>query len=111
MNTSAGSTASEPSCIESYTYRPILLVFDGRPKGCSEIDSGNPRDAAVFSEADIAEYVRVNSLPGALRAGFEWYATGLREDAVNLAAEARCALSGEVGRVPDAAGGGRDERQ
>ena len=41
---------------------------------------------AVFSEADIAEYVRVNSLPGALRAGFEWYATGLREDAVNLAA-------------------------
>lgn len=39
----------------------------------------------VFSAADIAEYVRVNSLPGSLRAGFQWYATGLREDAVNLA--------------------------
>ena len=40
---------------------------------------------AVFSEADIAEYVRVNSIPGAIRAGFQWYAAGLREDAVNLA--------------------------
>ena len=40
----------------------------------------------VFSEADIAEYVRVNSLPGAIRAGFQWYAAGLREDADNLAA-------------------------
>ena len=40
---------------------------------------------AVFSEDDIAEYVRVNSLPGSIRAGFQWYATGLREDAVNLA--------------------------
>ncbi len=40
----------------------------------------------VFSEQDIAEYVRVNSLPGSIRAGFQWYATGLREDADNLAA-------------------------
>jgi len=40
---------------------------------------------AVFSEEDIAEYVRVNSLPGSLRAGFQWYAAGLREDSVNLA--------------------------
>jgi len=39
----------------------------------------------VFSETDIAEYVRVNSLPGSIRAGFQWYATGLREDTVNLA--------------------------
>ena len=39
----------------------------------------------VFTEADIAEYVRVNSLPGSIRAGFQWYATGLREDTVNLA--------------------------
>jgi len=39
----------------------------------------------VFSEADIAEYVRVNSIPGSIRAGFQWYATGLREDTVNLA--------------------------
>jgi pimeloyl-ACP methyl ester carboxylesterase len=39
----------------------------------------------VFSEAEIAEYVRVNSIPGSIRAGFQWYATGLREDAVNLA--------------------------
>ncbi len=39
---------------------------------------------AVFSADDIAEYVRVNSLPGAIRAGFQWYATGLREDTVNL---------------------------
>ena len=39
----------------------------------------------VFSAADIAEYVRVNSIPGSLRAGFQWYATGLREDAENLA--------------------------
>ena len=40
---------------------------------------------AVFSEEEIAEYVRVNSIPGSIRAGFQWYATGLREDAVNLA--------------------------
>ena len=40
---------------------------------------------AVFSEADIAEYVRVNSIPGSIRAGFQWYAAGLREDTVNLA--------------------------
>lgn len=39
----------------------------------------------VFSEAEIAEYVRVNSIPGSIRAGFQWYAAGLREDAVNLA--------------------------
>jgi pimeloyl-ACP methyl ester carboxylesterase len=41
---------------------------------------------AVFSEEDIAEYVRVYSTPGALRATFRWYAEGLRTDAVNLAA-------------------------
>jgi pimeloyl-ACP methyl ester carboxylesterase len=41
---------------------------------------------AVFSEEDIAEYVRVNSLPGSIRSGFQWYATGLREDTENLAA-------------------------
>jgi pimeloyl-ACP methyl ester carboxylesterase len=40
----------------------------------------------VFSEEDIAEYVRVNSLPGSIRAGLQYYATGLREDADNLAA-------------------------
>lgn len=40
---------------------------------------------AVFSEQDIAEYVRVNSIPGSIRAGFQWYAAGLREDTVNLA--------------------------
>jgi pimeloyl-ACP methyl ester carboxylesterase len=40
---------------------------------------------AVFTEAEIAEYVRVNSIPGSIRAGFQWYATGLREDTVNLA--------------------------
>ena len=40
---------------------------------------------AVFSEADIAEYVRVNSIPGSIRAGFQWYAAGLREDTTNLA--------------------------
>lgn len=39
----------------------------------------------VFSESDIAEYVRVNSIPGSIRSGFQWYATGLREDAENLA--------------------------
>jgi pimeloyl-ACP methyl ester carboxylesterase len=41
---------------------------------------------SVFSEQDIAEYVRVNSIPGSIRAGFQWYAAGLREDTVNLAA-------------------------
>ncbi|NNL85280.1 MAG: alpha/beta hydrolase [Myxococcales bacterium] len=39
---------------------------------------------SIFSEADIAEYVRVNSIPGSLRAGFQWYATGLREDTHHL---------------------------
>ncbi|MBL6617874.1 MAG: alpha/beta hydrolase [Reyranella sp.] len=41
---------------------------------------------SVFSEEDIAEYVRVNSIPGSIRAGFQWYAAGLREDTDNLAA-------------------------
>jgi pimeloyl-ACP methyl ester carboxylesterase len=40
---------------------------------------------AVFTEEDIAEYVRIYSTPGALRATFRWYAEGLRTDAVNLA--------------------------
>ena len=40
---------------------------------------------AVFTEEEIAEYVRVNSIPGSIRAGFQWYAAGLREDTVNLA--------------------------
>jgi haloacetate dehalogenase len=39
---------------------------------------------AVFTPEDIAEYVRVNSNPGSIRAGFQYYATGLREDTVNL---------------------------
>jgi pimeloyl-ACP methyl ester carboxylesterase len=38
----------------------------------------------VFSPEDIAEYVRVYSLPGALRAGFQYYRTGLQEDLENL---------------------------
>ncbi|HEV8713454.1 MAG TPA: alpha/beta hydrolase [Candidatus Binatia bacterium] len=39
---------------------------------------------AVFSKEDIAEYVRVYSLPGALRAGFQYYRAGLQEDLENL---------------------------
>ncbi len=39
---------------------------------------------AVFSAEEIAEYVRANSNPGSIRAGFQYYATGLREDTVNL---------------------------
>jgi len=39
---------------------------------------------AVFTPEDIAEYVRVNSNPGSIRAGLQYYATGLREDTVNL---------------------------
>lgn len=38
----------------------------------------------VFSPDDIAEYVRVYSLPGALRAGFQYYRAGLQEDLDNL---------------------------
>ena len=38
----------------------------------------------VFSKEDIAEYVRVYSLPGALRAGFQYYRVGLQEDLDNL---------------------------
>ncbi|MBI3250076.1 MAG: alpha/beta hydrolase [Deltaproteobacteria bacterium] len=38
----------------------------------------------VFSPEDIAEYVRVYSLPGALRAGFQYYRAGLQEDLDNL---------------------------
>jgi pimeloyl-ACP methyl ester carboxylesterase len=40
---------------------------------------------AIFSEEDIIEYVRVYSQPGALRAGFQYYRTGLQEDLDNLA--------------------------
>jgi pimeloyl-ACP methyl ester carboxylesterase len=39
---------------------------------------------AVFSKEDIAEYVRVYSSPGALRAGFQYYRAGLQEDLENL---------------------------
>lgn len=38
----------------------------------------------VFSEKDIDEYVRVYSAPGALRAGFQYYATALDRDLENL---------------------------
>ncbi len=38
----------------------------------------------VFSKEDIDEYVRVYSAPGALRSGFQYYATGLNEDLDNL---------------------------
>jgi pimeloyl-ACP methyl ester carboxylesterase len=38
----------------------------------------------VFSKEDIDEYVRVYSAPGALRAGFQYYATGLNKDLENL---------------------------
>lgn len=40
----------------------------------------------VFSDADIDEFVRVYSAPGALRAGFQYYWTGLHEDLDNLKA-------------------------
>jgi haloacetate dehalogenase len=39
---------------------------------------------AIFSNEDIAEYVRVYSAPGALRAGFQYYRTALQEDLENL---------------------------
>jgi pimeloyl-ACP methyl ester carboxylesterase len=39
---------------------------------------------AVFTEDDIAEYVRVYSLPGAIRAGLQYYRTALQEDLENL---------------------------
>ena len=38
----------------------------------------------VFSDADVAEYVRVYSAPGALRAGFQYYRTGINEDLESL---------------------------
>jgi pimeloyl-ACP methyl ester carboxylesterase len=38
----------------------------------------------IFSKEDIAEYVRVYSLPGALRAGFQYYRAGIQEDLENL---------------------------
>jgi len=58
--------------IEGYLRRFLTsLDFNYRPN--------------VFSAEEIAEYVRVNSIPGSIRAGFQWYASGLREDTVNLA--------------------------
>jgi pimeloyl-ACP methyl ester carboxylesterase len=39
---------------------------------------------AVFSDDDIAEYVRINSAPGAIRAGLQYYRTALNEDLENL---------------------------
>jgi pimeloyl-ACP methyl ester carboxylesterase len=39
---------------------------------------------AVFSEDDIAEYVRAYSAPGAVRAGLQYYRTALQEDLENL---------------------------
>jgi haloacetate dehalogenase len=39
---------------------------------------------AVFSNDDIAEYVYGYSAPGAIRAGLQYYRTGLQEDLENL---------------------------
>jgi pimeloyl-ACP methyl ester carboxylesterase len=39
----------------------------------------------VFSREDIAEYVRCMSAPGAIRAGFQYYQTGIEQDLENLA--------------------------
>jgi pimeloyl-ACP methyl ester carboxylesterase len=39
---------------------------------------------AVFTNDDIAEYVRVYSAPGAVRAGLQYYSTALHEDLENL---------------------------
>jgi pimeloyl-ACP methyl ester carboxylesterase len=39
---------------------------------------------AVFTDDDIAEYVRVYSAPGAVRAGLQYYSTALHEDLENL---------------------------
>ena len=44
---------------------------------------------AVFTKEDVAEYVRVYSSPGALRAGFQYSSTALREDLENLSGCAR----------------------
>ncbi len=41
---------------------------------------------AAITKEDIDEYERVYSAPGALKAGFQLYATGIREDFDNLAA-------------------------
>jgi pimeloyl-ACP methyl ester carboxylesterase len=43
----------------------------------------------VFSKEEIAEYVRVYSAPGALRAGFQYYRTALQEDLENLSSGTR----------------------
>jgi pimeloyl-ACP methyl ester carboxylesterase len=40
---------------------------------------------SVFTAEDIAEYVRVYSLPGALRASFQYYRAGIQEDLDSLA--------------------------
>jgi haloacetate dehalogenase len=40
----------------------------------------------VFTDEDVAEYVRVYSAPGALRAGFQYYRTGINEDLESLSA-------------------------
>lgn len=39
---------------------------------------------ALFSQEEMAEYVRAYSQPGALRAGFHYYRAALEEDVVNL---------------------------
>lgn len=44
---------------------------------------------AVFSPEDMAEYVRINSSPGALRAGFQYYRTALQEDLAALSSYTR----------------------
>jgi pimeloyl-ACP methyl ester carboxylesterase len=55
---------------------------------------------AVFTNDDIAEYVRVYSAPGAVRAGLQYYRTALQEDLENLGGCARKL------RLPIAAWGG-----
>lgn len=44
---------------------------------------GSPSE--VFADGGYEEYVRVNSIPGAIRAGMQWYAECLRKDPKDLA--------------------------
>lgn len=61
-----------------------LLVRDHIPLYIDRLCRVACYNPAVFSDKDMAEYVRAYSQPGALRAGFHYYRAALEEDVEQL---------------------------
>jgi pimeloyl-ACP methyl ester carboxylesterase len=90
--------AGEPMPVEMATKFWHLFFHGGNPDMATKLVGNDIRgylthfytssdynySPAAFTPEDIDEYVRVYSAPGALKAGFQYYSTGIREDMENL---------------------------